>query len=104
MERPTSIDPSKFLVGTLPLKVLWNTGQVCLVYYRITSDRKVKHAAKTELSFANSQLDLLKEELEGINSTLDVYQFDRYVCVVKRGFSGRGRRFRTIYGLTLNSH
>lgn len=46
---------------------------------RITNDRKTKLAAKTELSFANSQLDLLKEELEGINSTLDVYQFDRSV-------------------------
>ena len=45
----------------------------------MTNDRKTKHAAKTELSFANSQLDALKEELEGINSTLDVYQFDRYV-------------------------
>ena len=46
---------------------------------RITNDRKTKHAAKTELSFAKSQLDMLKEELEGINSTLDVYQFDRCV-------------------------
>ena len=46
-------------------------------FLRITNDRKTKLAAKTELSFANSQLDLLKEELEGINSTLDVYQFDR---------------------------
>lgn len=50
-----------------------------LVCCRMTNDRKTKHAAKTELSFANSQLDALKEELEGINSTLDVYQFDRYV-------------------------
>ena len=33
----------------------------------------------TELSFANSQLEVLKEELEGINSTLDVYQYDRWV-------------------------
>lgn len=46
---------------------------------RITNDRKTKLAAKTELSFANSQLDMLKEELEGINSTLDIYQFDRSV-------------------------
>ncbi|XP_068725631.1 rhophilin-2-B-like isoform X1 [Montipora capricornis] len=46
---------------------------------RITNDRKTKLAAKTELSFANSQLEALKEELEGINSTLDVYQFDRSV-------------------------
>lgn len=48
-------------------------------FLRITNDRKTKLAAKTELSFANSQLDLLKEELEGINSTLDVYQFDRWI-------------------------
>lgn len=46
---------------------------------RLTNDRKTKLAVKTELSFANSQLDLLKEELEGINSTFDVYQFDRSV-------------------------
>lgn len=46
---------------------------------RITNDRKTKLAAKTELNFANSQLEALKEELEGINSTLDVYQFDRSV-------------------------
>ena len=48
---------------------------------RMTNDRKTKHAAKTELTFANSQLDALKEELEGINSTLDVYQFDRCVKI-----------------------
>ena len=30
-----------------------------------------------ELSFANSQLETLRQELEGINSTLDVYQFER---------------------------
>ena len=48
-----------------------------ILYHRITNDRKTKLAAKTELSFANSQLDMLKEELEGINSTLDIYQFDR---------------------------
>ena len=46
-------------------------------FCRITNDRKTKLAAKTELNFANSQLEALKEELEGINSTLDVYQFDR---------------------------
>ena len=50
---------------------------IFVFFLRITNDRKTKLAAKTELSFANSQLDLLKEELEGINSTLDVYQFDR---------------------------
>ena len=48
-----------------------------MVCCRLTNDRKIKLAVKTELSFANSQLDLLKEELEGINSTFDVYQFDR---------------------------
>ena len=48
-----------------------------MVCCRLTNDRKTKLAVKTELSFANSQLDLLKEELEGINSTFDVYQFDR---------------------------
>ena len=58
--------------------------RVYLVCCRLTNDRKTKLAVKTELSFANSQLDLLKEELEGINSTFDVYQFDRcgiyYAC------------------------
>ena len=52
---------------------------IFVFFLRITNDRKTKLAAKTELSFANSQLDLLKEELEGINSTLDVYQFDRWI-------------------------
>ena len=55
-------------------------------FLRITNDRKTKLAAKTELSFANSQLDLLKEELEGINSTLDVYQFDRWISQIHQVF------------------
>ncbi|XP_032230110.2 rhophilin-2 isoform X1 [Nematostella vectensis] len=41
-----------------------------------TNDRKLKHAARMELSFASFQLDQLQEELEGINCSLDVYQFD----------------------------
>lgn len=56
---------------------IWKSLNLNVVCCRITNDRKTKQAAKTELTFANSQLDALKEELEGINSTLDVYQFDR---------------------------
>ncbi|KAK3703967.1 hypothetical protein QZH41_009890, partial [Actinostola sp. cb2023] len=43
---------------------------------KATNDRRIKKAAKMELSNASMQLDRLREELEGINSAFDVYQFD----------------------------
>jgi len=50
---------------------------------RASGDRRIKKAAKMELSHASSQLDRLREELEGINSAFHVYQFDEYgnLCV-----------------------
>ena len=33
MGRPTSIDPSKLFVGTLPLKVIWNTERCFLTFH-----------------------------------------------------------------------
>ena len=47
----------------------------------MSGDRKLKQQAGMELSFANSQLEILRQELEGINSTLDVYQFERCIYI-----------------------
>lgn len=44
---------------------------------RATSNHKVKETVALELSYVNSNLQLLKEELEELNSCMDVYQNDR---------------------------
>ena len=43
MGRLTSIDPAKLLVGTLPLKVIWNT-DVVLYMVRPIGDSHIKVA------------------------------------------------------------
>lgn len=44
---------------------------------RATSNNKVKETVALELSFVNSNLQLLKEELEELNSNMEAYQTDR---------------------------
>uniref|UniRef100_A0AAR2LF66 Rhophilin, Rho GTPase binding protein 1 n=1 Tax=Pygocentrus nattereri TaxID=42514 RepID=A0AAR2LF66_PYGNA len=44
--------------------------------YRATTNQKVKETVSLELSFVNSNLQLLKEELEELNSSMEVYQTD----------------------------
>ncbi|KAG6923384.1 rhophilin, Rho GTPase binding protein 2, partial [Chelydra serpentina] len=45
--------------------------------FKATSNHKVKETVALELSYVNSNLQLLKEELEELNSCVDVYQNDR---------------------------
>uniref|UniRef100_A0A8P4GCV4 Rhophilin Rho GTPase binding protein 1 n=1 Tax=Dicentrarchus labrax TaxID=13489 RepID=A0A8P4GCV4_DICLA len=49
--------------------------------FRATSNNKVKETVALELSFVNSNLQLLKEELEELNSNMEVYQTDRYTLI-----------------------
>ncbi|XP_017692865.1 PREDICTED: rhophilin-1 [Lepidothrix coronata] len=51
--------------------------------FRATSNHKVKETVALELSYVNSNLQLLKEELEELNSSVDVYQNDRYVPAMR---------------------
>ncbi|KAK6490417.1 rhophilin-1 [Huso huso] len=44
--------------------------------FRATTNHKVKENVALELSFVNSNLQLLKEELEELNSSMEVYQND----------------------------
>lgn len=44
---------------------------------RATTNNKVKETVALELSFVNSNLQLLKEELEELNSSMEVYQTER---------------------------
>ncbi|XP_070604474.1 rhophilin-1 isoform X1 [Erythrolamprus reginae] len=44
--------------------------------FRATSNHKVKETIALELSYVNSNLQLLKEELEELNSCMEVYQND----------------------------
>uniref|UniRef100_A0A096LRB3 Rhophilin Rho GTPase binding protein 1 n=1 Tax=Poecilia formosa TaxID=48698 RepID=A0A096LRB3_POEFO len=44
--------------------------------FRATTNNKVKETVALELSFVNSNLQLLKEELEELNSNMEVYQTD----------------------------
>ena len=42
--------------------------------YRATSDAKTRETVSLELRFVNSNLQLLKEQLAELNSSMDVYQ------------------------------
>ncbi|KAM4575220.1 rhophilin-1 isoform 1-T1 [Fundulus diaphanus] len=44
--------------------------------FRATTNSKVKETVALELSFVNSNLQLLKEELEELNSNMEIYQTD----------------------------
>ncbi|XP_040896435.1 rhophilin-1 isoform X1 [Toxotes jaculatrix] len=44
--------------------------------FRATTNNKVRETVALELSFVNSNLQLLKEELEELNSNVEVYQTD----------------------------
>ncbi len=49
------------------------------ICFRASSNQKVKETVALELSFVNSNLQLLKEELEELNSSMNVYQTERLV-------------------------
>ncbi|KAJ1194694.1 hypothetical protein NDU88_003980 [Pleurodeles waltl] len=50
--------------------------------FRATTNHKVKETVALELSYVNSSLQLLKEELEELNSSVDVYQHESdAICV-----------------------
>lgn len=42
--------------------------------YRATTNRKLKETVALELSFVNSNLQLLKEQLAELNSSVELYQ------------------------------
>ena len=44
--------------------------------FRAAENKKVRQAVSLELSFLNSDLDFLKEELSDLNSSVDIYQND----------------------------
>jgi hypothetical protein len=51
---------------------------LCFCYLsRATTNRKLKETVALELSFVNSNLQLLKEQLAELNSSVELYQNDR---------------------------
>ena len=57
---------------------------------RASSNNKVKEMVMLELSYVNSNLQLLMGQLEGLNSSVEVYQNTQYV---QRRFSPLPHRF-----------
>lgn len=45
-----------------------------LSFSRATTNNKIREQVLLELSFVNSDLQILKEELEGLNISVEVYQ------------------------------
>lgn len=45
--------------------------------YKATTNRKLKETVAVELSFVNSNLQLLKEQLAELNSSVELYQSDK---------------------------
>ena len=43
-------------------------------HYRATTNKKMRETVALELSFVNSNLQLLKEQLAELNSSVEVYQ------------------------------
>lgn len=58
-------------------RLLWGGLIHAVLSRRATSNHKVKETVALELSYVNSNLQLLKEELEELNSCMDVYQNER---------------------------
>lgn len=52
-----------------------------VLFSRASNNQKVKETVALELSFVNSNLQLLKEELEELNSTMNVYQTERFINI-----------------------
>ncbi|XP_059618504.1 rhophilin-1 [Phlebotomus argentipes] len=50
--------------------------------YKATSNRKLKDTVALELSFVNSNLQLLKEQLSELNSSVEIYQNDGADAVI----------------------
>ena len=48
------------------------------LFCRATSNKKLRETVALELSYVNSNLQLLKEELADLNSSVLIYQNDRY--------------------------
>ena len=46
---------------------------------RATTNKKLKETVALELSYVNSNLQLLKEELADLNSSVQIYQNDGWV-------------------------
>lgn len=65
--------PLRFLAGTAQqgrqLKA-----SLSLSLNRVATNQKVREQVRLELSFVNSDLQMLKEELEGLNISVGVYQ------------------------------
>ncbi len=45
-----------------------------IFYFRATTNKKMRETVALELSFVNSNLQLLKEQLAELNSSVEVYQ------------------------------
>lgn len=73
---PSDSDFSASVRGSRMLLLIHLNMCVC-VFCRATNNNKVKETVALELSFVNSNLQLLKEELEELNSNMEIYQTDR---------------------------
>ena len=45
--------------------------------FRATQNKRLKQLVAVELSFFNSNIQLLKEELSELNSSVNIYQHDK---------------------------
>uniref|UniRef100_A0A673IL55 REM-1 domain-containing protein n=1 Tax=Sinocyclocheilus rhinocerous TaxID=307959 RepID=A0A673IL55_9TELE len=68
--------------------------------YRASSNQKVKETVALELSFVNSNLQLLKEELEELNSSMNVYQTERLVTLALSGSAPNSLYSNIVYLVT----
>ena len=58
----------------LEFKIIQNYDTIFQFFSRATTNKKMKETVALELSFVNSNLQLLKEQLAELNSSVELYQ------------------------------
>lgn len=53
-----------------------------MFFFQATDNPKVKNRISLELSFVNSNLQLLKEKLSELNSSVEIYQNDSHEVIM----------------------
>ncbi|OWK49851.1 Rhophilin-2 [Lonchura striata] len=64
----------RYIGSTKLVENLFLSNKKWMCFCRATTNNKVREQVLLELSFVNSDLQILKEELEGLNISVEVYQ------------------------------
>lgn len=73
----------KVQVSLIDINLLWCFSfSFSFFHFQATDNPKVKNRISLELSFVNSNLQLLKEKLSELNSSVEIYQNDSHEAIM----------------------